>query len=370
MSTCILCTPAAIKAAASTTVCEACAMGKQHRLPHPPSTTPPAATPLELLHTDLCGPMSTDSLGGSRYFMTALDDHTGFSWTFFLRRKSDAPATLIDFITYIQRQTGGTVRRIRSDNGGEYDNATLSAFYTAHGIKPEYTVPYTPQQNGRAERLNRTLLEKARTMLTAADLPPSYWAEAIATANHVRNRSPTAGSTTTPYERLHGTPPDLSHLRVFGCRAYAHVPSALRTKLEPTAKPGRLIGYATNAAGYKIRLDDGKIITARDVTFDESTAGRAATPALPLPKPTANCWTGAARSASPTVQPAHLRAPMRHHRRPAGHRQHTNPCGPAGIPALSPAESQVPSPKSQVPSPKSHAAAKSRLQLPHNTQRA
>ena len=105
MSTGIKCQPADIKSAANATVCEACALGKQHRQPFPPSTNPPAASPLELLHTDVCGPMPTESHGGNRYFMTAIDDKTDHSWTFFLRRKSDAGPTLMEFITHIQRQT-------------------------------------------------------------------------------------------------------------------------------------------------------------------------------------------------------------------------------------------------------------------------
>lgn len=227
--------------------------------------------------------MPTPSHGGNRYFVTVLDDNTAHSWTFFLRTKSDVASTLTNFITYIQRQTGFIVRRIRSDNGGEYTSAALTDFYASNGIKPEYTVPHNPEMNGKAERLNRTLLEKARTMLAAADLPPSLWAEAISTANYVRNRSPTAGSTATPHERLFGTKPDLSHLRVFGCRAYAHVPTSLRTKLQPTAESGRMIGYATNSAGYKIRLDSGSIITARNVIFDERTTANRASSWLPQP---------------------------------------------------------------------------------------
>lgn len=323
MSTGIKCPPTDIKGTTSTTVCKACALGKQHRQPFPPSTNPPAAKPLELLHTDICGPMPTESHGGNRYFMTAIDDHTSHSWTFFLRHKSDAGPTLIDFITQVQRQTGATVRRIRSDNGGEYTSAALADFYTANGIKPEFTVPYNPEMNGKAERLNLTLLEKARTMLIDANMPPSLWAEAIATANYLRNRSPTAGSTATPHERLHGTKPDLSHLRVFGCRAYAHVPAAHRTKLEPTAEPGHMIGYAANSAGYKIRLDNGSIITARNVVFDESTAGRA-TPAPPRPKPHILIDTDDTESvgAEPEHNPPSPPAPRRPQRAAAGRPAH------------------------------------------------
>ena len=140
----------------------------------------------------------------------------------------------------LERQTGHTVQRIRSDNGGEFVNADLATFYQSRGIKSETTVPDTPQQNGKAERLNRTLMEKARPMLADANLPKHLWAEAVTTANYLRNRSPATGHNATPYELLHGIKPGRSNLRTFGARAYAHVPSSLRTKLDTVSEPGRL----------------------------------------------------------------------------------------------------------------------------------
>ena len=119
-------------------------------------------------------------------------------------------------------------------------------------------------------------------MLAEYNLPKSLWAEAIATANYLRNRSPSSFHDTTPYELFHGTKPDLQHLRIFGARAYAHIPAALRNKLDTVSEPGRFIGYPTNTKGYKILLDNGTIVISRDVTFNETS------PHLPetnLPKP-------------------------------------------------------------------------------------
>ncbi|PSC67031.1 retrotransposon with Ribonuclease H-like superfamily and integrase domain [Micractinium conductrix] len=231
MVTGIRVTAAEFKTAGANALCEPCTLGKQHRLPFNTSTSATKA-PLELLHTDLCGPL---------------------------------PAGL-------------PVKRVRSDNGGEFCNSTLSEFYTSQGVLHETTNPYSPQQNGKAERLNRTLWEKARPMLSDAGLPKHLWADAIVTANYLRNRSPLSGRDKTPFELFYGTKPDVSHLRIFGATVFAHTPSALRTKLDPVSQPGRLIGYAANRKGYKILLNSGAIITSRDVTFDESKPPKPTSP--------------------------------------------------------------------------------------------
>ena len=258
------------KAAASTgtNICEPCVLGKQHRNPFQHSASA-ATQPLALVHTDVCGPLPVTSLGGSRYFLTVLDDYSKYSFVQPLAHKSDVPAALQDAITLLENQTGYSVRCLRSDNGTEFTNAALSAYCRGKGIQMQTTVRYTPEQNGAAERLNRTLMEKVRPMLAASGLPKSTWAEAVTTASYLRNRSPVSGRHKTPHELFFGTKPDVSHLRVFGARAYALTPKALRTKLENTSEPGHFIGYPAGTKGYKILLDSGRIITSRDVTFVE-----------------------------------------------------------------------------------------------------
>ena len=134
-------------------------------------------------------------------------------------------------------------------------------------------MPYSPQQNGVAERMNRTLMESARAMIAHAGLPNSYWGEAVATAAYVRNRMPTTAikNNQTPYERWYGRKPNVNHLRMFGCVAYAHVPDSERQKLDKKAVKLRFVGYAKTSKGY--RLLDGKtekIVTRRDVVFNET----------------------------------------------------------------------------------------------------
>jgi len=198
----------------------------------------------ELLHTDVCGPIRPDTAGGSRYCMTVIDDYTRYSFVKLIARKSDVTGTLMDYINLVETQTGNKVKALRSDNGGEYTSKVLDGFLQEKGIVHEFSLPYTPQQNGVAERLNRTLLDKAIPMLEQSGLPLKHWGNAISTANYIRNVSPTAASTAvTPNQAFFGIKPNVSNLRAFGCRAFVLTPSHARTKLEARAKPGVFIGY-------------------------------------------------------------------------------------------------------------------------------
>ena len=251
--------------------CEACALGKQIRFPFKSSSSA-TNRPLELVHTDVCGPMPVTSIGGNNYFLTVLDDRSKLSVVQPVASKSDIPLALKDTITLLENQSGHTTKRIRCDNGTEFINSELKSFCADKGIKLETTVRYTPEQNGAAERLNRTLLDKVRPMLAGASLPKNLWAEAVVTANYVRNRSPVSGRDNTPFELFFGKKPDVSHLRTFGARVYTLTPKQLRNKLQPTSEPGRFIGYPASTKGYKILLDDGRIILSRDVKFVEQGA--------------------------------------------------------------------------------------------------
>ena len=252
-------------------LCEPCTLGKHHRSPFPPSSSK-TQRPLALLHTDVCGPLPVTSRGGNNYFVTILDDYSKLSLVLPIAHKSDTTPATKETITFLENQADCRVQRLRCDNGGEYINETLKSFCRNKGIKLETTVRYTPQQNGAAERLNRTLMDKVRPMLNGSGLPKIYWAEALATANYVRNRSPASGQDKTPWELFYGKKPNVSHLRVFGERVYAHVPKELRNKLADTSQPGKFIGYPPGTKGYKILLDTGQIIISRDVTVKGGTS--------------------------------------------------------------------------------------------------
>ena len=168
-------------------LCEACVKGKQQRLPFQKEGSRVDKV-LKLLHLDLCGPMETTSVGGSRYFFTLIDDHSRKVFVFFLQQKSEVKSTFESFKKLIENQTDQKIKILRTDNGKEYVNHNLKSFLDLHGIRHQTTIQYTPEQNGLAERMNRTIVEKARSMLIDANLPTNFWAEAISTAVYLINR--------------------------------------------------------------------------------------------------------------------------------------------------------------------------------------
>lgn len=277
----------AFEAACREQTCETCIRAKQTRQPFPSSTST-SEHPLSLVHMDVCGPMPTQSLGGSRYMATFLDDYSKFSVVVPVSHKSDVAAAVIRIITLLENQCGHRLKAVRTDRGGEYLNHTLDDFFASKGVAHQTTTPYTPEQNGAAERLNRTLEERIRAMLLESGLKPELWAEAAVTANFIRNRSPTAGSSRTPWERFYGKRPRVGILRVFGARAYVLTPKPQRDhKLAPVSEPGTFVGYAANSKAYRVLLDrTNKVVESRDVVVDERTAARGA------PAPSTDSTTG------------------------------------------------------------------------------
>jgi len=232
--------------------CEACVKGKQVRVPFKKSSNKRSQCVLGLVHSDVCGPMSTPSVGGARYFLAFTDDYTRHSSVDFLRSKTEVPEKFAEYKALVENQTGHKIKALRSDNGTEYVNERLSSMLRSCGIKHETTVPYSPQQNNVAERLSRTLVERGRSMLMESHLSVDLWAEAIATAVYLRNRSPTkALSAVTAEKAWSGHKPD-RHLRVFGCRAFAKTPDAHRKKWDAKSQEFIFVGYCEETKGYRL----------------------------------------------------------------------------------------------------------------------
>ena len=249
------------------THCEPCVLAKMHRSPFPESTSEPERG---LIHSDLCGPLSPASLGGSRYILTVLEDSTKFSIVTVLKTKDQASDSLKAAICLIETQSGMKVKTLRTDRGGEFCNAELDGFLAEKGIVHQRAAPYSPQSNGAAERLNRTLLEKVRAFLLHSGAPQYLWAEALQTANTVRNLSPVSGSELTPYQMFTGKKPDVSFLRVWGCAAYAYEHKIKRRKLDAVSCKGVFVGYDRDSKAYRIlSLDGNSIVSSRDVYFRE-----------------------------------------------------------------------------------------------------
>jgi transposase InsO family protein len=263
-------------------ICEPCVLSKHHKLPFPHSTST-TTQPLALVHMDVCGPMQVPSRGGNLYVATFLDDYTRYSEVAILESKADVADAVKTTLLAWERCAALQIKAVRSDNGSEYCNTELSTFFQSKGIQHQTSAPYTPEQNGAAERLNRTLIERARAMLLDAKLDTSLWGEAITTANYLRNLSPARNSSVTPYQLFMGRKPDVSHLRVFGAIAYVLTPKTKRRKLDAVGERGILVGYQRGSKAYRVLLDSGSIIVSRHVVFNECGAQQDKTLHTPLP---------------------------------------------------------------------------------------
>ncbi|GJW64017.1 retrovirus-related pol polyprotein from transposon TNT 1-94 [Tanacetum coccineum] len=198
--------------------CVACLKGKQHRASCKSKVLNPITKPLFMLHMDLFGPTFVSSLMHKKYCLVVTDDYSRFTWVFFLATKDETSEILKNFIKEIENLVDKKVKIIRCDNGTEFKNKVMDDFCREKGIRREYSVARTPQQNGVAERRNRTLIEAARTMLADSKLPTTFWAEAVSTACYVQNRVLVVKPhNKTPYELFRGLKPALNFMRPFGC---------------------------------------------------------------------------------------------------------------------------------------------------------
>ncbi|GJY87533.1 putative ribonuclease H-like domain-containing protein [Tanacetum coccineum] len=198
--------------------CVACQKGKQHKASCKTKLVNSISKPLHMLHMDLFGPTNVKSLMKKSYCLVVTDDFSRFSWVFFLATKDETSGILKTFITEIENQLDYKVKVIKSDNGTEFKNSVMNQFCKMKGIKREFSVARTPQQNGVAERRNRTLIEAARTMLVDSKLPTTFWAEAVNTACYVLNRVLVIKPhNKTPYELIRGRTPLIDFMKPFGC---------------------------------------------------------------------------------------------------------------------------------------------------------
>ncbi|GJT27532.1 putative RNA-directed DNA polymerase, partial [Tanacetum coccineum] len=233
--------------------CVACRKGKQHRASCKKIEERTVREPLELLHMDLFGPVSVESVNRKKYCLVVTDDCSKFSWVFFLAYKDETYDMLHDLIVGLENRLRHKVKTIRCDHGTEFKNQLMNEFCAKKGIKREYSIARTPQQNGVAERKNRTLIEAARTMLADSLLPIQFWAEAVNTACYVLNRVlVTKPQMKTPYEILMGRSPNISFMRPFGCPLTILNTLDHLGKFDGKSEEGYLLGYSTNSKGFRV----------------------------------------------------------------------------------------------------------------------
>lgn len=254
--------------------CIHCLEGKQSRKPFKAIQFKRGTVLLELIHADLCGPMSHDSFQGNKYLLVFIDDFSRAIFPYFISSKTQVKDKFCEFQNAVERQKEVKIKIFRTDNGTEFVNQGMRDYLTSKGIKHETTTPYSPQSNGVAERVNRTLVEKARCMLAEGKLSKVYWQDAVQTAAYLKNRSPhRALENKTPFEMWYGNKPNLTHLRVFGCRAMVHVPNCYRKKLDVKSTEHIFVGYTDDVHAYFFRSNEfpRRLVKARDVVFFENS---------------------------------------------------------------------------------------------------
>ena len=251
--------------------CEYCLQGKATRKPFGKAVK--AELPLQLIHSDICGPMNVRARHGASYFITFIDDYTRYGHVYLISLKSQALDCFIQYINEVENQLDRKIKAFRTDRGHEYLSEKFAKLCNDKGIVRQLTTPRTPQQNGVAEWRNKTLLKMVRSMMAQANLLIQYWGDALMTVAYILNRVSSKSVSSTPYELWTGRKPDLNWLHPWGSAAYIHDTSQKYGKLGPRGKKCIFIRYSENSKGFVFIGDDfrGRIteIESRDVTFLE-----------------------------------------------------------------------------------------------------
>lgn len=252
-------------------VCESCMRAKQTRITFPSSSIQ-TRNCFELLHCDIWGGYKTASFSGAYYFLTIVDDFSRGVWVYLMKFKSEVSKYLKLFCNMVKTQFGKIVKRIRTDNGGEFQSNEMMSYYMESGILLETSCVHTPQQNGVVERRHRYILEMARALRFQANLPINFWGECVLTAVYLINRLPSKVlQNRTPYEILLKKKPNYEHLRVFGCMAFAKDTSKVNDKFAERGRKCIFVGYPHGQKGYKVYdLKSRRMYTSRDVKFFEN----------------------------------------------------------------------------------------------------
>ena len=254
----------------TSTICEPCQMGKNSRLQFLSSTSR-VLKPLDRVHCDLWGPSPVVSNQGYKFYAVFVDDFTRFSWFYPLKAKSEFFSTFSVFQKQVENQFDAKIKEFQSDGGGEFTSHALKKHFTDNGILHRVSCPYTPQQNGVAERKHRHLVELGLSMMFHSHSPLKYWVEAFYAANFIINLLPSQVlNNKSPYETLLNTKPNYSMLRVFGSACYPCLRPMATHKFEPRSLLCVFLGYHSQYKGYRcLHPPTGKVYISRHVVFDE-----------------------------------------------------------------------------------------------------
>jgi transposase InsO family protein len=253
------------------TLCKHCQQGKQTKTKLK-SKEYSTTKPLEIVHTDLVGPTTTKGLKGERYFMLLVDDYTRMTAVCFLKNKSEAFENFKIYKEMVENEMDSRIKCLRSDNGGEFTSKEFMDYCSNHGIKRQFSVARTPQQNGVVEIKNKTVQEMTRTMIMDSKLTDIFWTQEVHTIVHIQNRVILRNNTDkTPYELWKGIPTNVKHFKVFGRKCYIKREDGRMRKFDSHVDKGILVGYSSTRKAYKcynLRLNE--VVESINITIDET----------------------------------------------------------------------------------------------------
>lgn len=229
--------------------CTDCPRGKGTRAPHTTLTSTDPGQVGDQVVADLIGPMPTESLGKARYLLTSVDRFSGFVWVAPVATKDEVCEKLQHYVGWFEAQSG---RTFLTDNGSEFANSRVRTLMDVEHINLMFSAPYTPEQNGAAERCNRTILEAIITSLSHSGLPHSLWAEAAGAAAYFRNLISEQNAAVTPFEMFTGRKPFVGHLVKFGTPVQVLISDRARGKLDPKAEPAFVVGFTDKVDTYRV----------------------------------------------------------------------------------------------------------------------
>src|SRR5664279_5191168 len=242
-------------------------MGKMTKTPFAKSFER-ASDLLELVHSDVCGPMSTTAIGGYEYFVTFMDDFSRYGYVYLMKHKSETLEKFKEFQSEVENQLGKKIKLLRFDRGGEYMSQEFDSHLKSCGIVSQLTPPGTPQRNGVSERRNRTLLDMVRSMMSQTDLSLSFWGYCLETVAFTLNKVPSKAVDNTPHEMWTDKRLSLSFLKIWGCEAF--VKRLQSDKLTPKSDKCVFVGYPRETLGYYFyNRAEGKVFVARKDVFLE-----------------------------------------------------------------------------------------------------
>ena len=257
----------------ASSLCNGCIRGKMATSPfsHTSGSDVKTSVPFELVHSDVMGPIKPVSKGGSKYIVTFIDDYSRMVFVYPIKAKSEVFDKFKMLKAQVETQYDSKIRCIRSDNGGEYISKRFNQYFANQGIAHQTSAPYSPQQNGLAERMNRSLGEGTRALLMHMRVDRVWWAEAVMTVAHIINRAPNSARVDmSPWESLTGEKPDLSYFRVFGSSGFYRVDDSKRSKLDPKANRCLFLGYSETSKAYRVwDYELSRVVITRSVVLNE-----------------------------------------------------------------------------------------------------